>query len=472
MQVYTSDSDTSHAPSATCEKLFPALNQSKIDNLLRYGATLSAFLIPLKLSLTYITLIPTLLFWFFAVGPRNILLQLGAPRSTEFRRAILLPLIFFLVVVLTHAGLGVEPLQSIRPLISLLFFSLALPFFFIYGGQKATFKALLWGQTIAAFHSCIDGAFPNLFSSIGVRNLFIGKVTESGQLSLSCLIACGYIWSSYRSSVTEKDLLPIEWGIGVTLLILSTLAWTLFSFQNEYTLPLSASLGLGAVCLATLFSWIPIGRGRFSAETKIGLTGLAIQLPLLLTALLVNLKRGPLLGVFVSTTIFFLLASPRIARVVVGVGCISLVAITPLRDRLAASIDHFFISGGRSTIWRIGGELAAKFPTGLGFHNSDTLRLYAPEIPPELKHFHSNMLNILAENGWLALALFFWFIFSSIRLCFKDLSNYVKVGLGCALISWQVAGLVEYNFGDSEVLLLVWALLGATFALNAQSRQT
>jgi hypothetical protein len=192
---------------------------------------------------------------------------------------------------------------------------------------------------------------------------------------------------------------------------------------------------------------------------------LTVQLPLLAAALIVNLKRGPLLGVFVGATLFFLLTSRKIARLLFGIGALLLLTIAPLRDRIAASLDHFFIAGGRSTIWRIGSELAAKFPTGLGFHNSETLRHYAPEIPPELKHFHSNPLNILAENGWLSLTIFIWFVASSIALCFKDRTDTFKVGVGCALLSWQVAGLVEYNFGDSEVLLLVWAILGCTFTL-------
>jgi hypothetical protein len=37
----------------------------------------------------------------------------------------------------------------------------------------------------------------------------------------------------------------------------------------------------------------------------------------------------------------------------------------------------------------------------------------------------------------------------------------LAVGTGCAIVSWQAAGLVEYNIGDSEVLILVWMLVGS-----------
>jgi O-antigen ligase len=187
---------------------------------------------------------------------------------------------------------------------------------------------------------------------------------------------------------------------------------------------------------------------------------LTLQAPLLITALLVNLKRGPWLGVIVGSTVFFVVFSPRLAALVLSISTVAAVAIAPVAERLAASYQHFTIVGGRSTIWRIGLELIAQFPFGIGFHNSDTLRKFAPEIPPELRHFHNNILNITAESGWLACALFVWFISAVVRRSFVKPLDAAYVAIGCAIISWQTAGLVEYNAGDSEVMLLVWVLIG------------
>ena len=45
--------------------------------------------------------------------------------------------------------------------------------------------------------------------------------------------------------------------------------------------------------------------------------------------------------------------------------------------------------------------------------------------------------------------------------------------VGCAIISWQTAGLVEYNFGDSEVMIIVWMLLGILLGdIRKQSHAT
>jgi O-antigen ligase len=151
--------------------------------------------------------------------------------------------------------------------------------------------------------------------------------------------------------------------------------------------------------------------------------------------------------------------------VVVGAVTAS-VFITPVRERIFHSYDHFTISGGRSTIWRIGAELASEYPLGIGYHNSGILRQFAPEIPPELKHFHNNILNITAESGWLAGLIFLWFILSTCRFCLRQKTSPILVAFGCAVLSWQVAGLVEYNFGDSEITLLIWIALGLALQMT------
>jgi hypothetical protein len=67
----------------------------------------------------------------------------------------------------------------------------------------------------------------------------------------------------------------------------------------------------------------------------------------------------------------------------------------------------------------------------------------------------------LAETGWLGAAFFIWLIVALLKCCFADRRNIPAVAMGCALVSWQAAGLVEYNVGDSEVLILVWMLVGS-----------
>jgi O-antigen ligase len=190
------------------------------------------------------------------------------------------------------------------------------------------------------------------------------------------------------------------------------------------------------------------------------LTFSVLYLPLLTSALLLNLKRGPWLGVTVGAGVFFLVFARKFLAIILTATLFVAATVPPIRERLAVSYDHFTISGGRSTIWRIGGELISQYPLGIGYHNSGIMRQFSLEIPPELKHFHNNLINIAAESGILTAAIFCWFIYAIIRVCLKRPHVALYVAIGCAIISWQVAGLVEYNFGDSEVMIIVWILLG------------
>jgi len=189
-----------------------------------------------------------------------------------------------------------------------------------------------------------------------------------------------------------------------------------------------------------------------------------IALPFMVSALLVNLKRGPWCGVLVGVSCLATLYARRLVLLVIFLAVTLVICLEPIRDRLLASYDHFTIEGGRSTIWKIGVELTSEYPLGIGYHNSGILREFAPKIPPELKHFHSNFLNIAAEMGWLGALVFIWFLYEVVKLSFLGVKGdklaplYAAIGSG--IVSWQVAGLVEYNFGDSEVTILVWILIG------------
>jgi len=86
-------------------------------------------------------------------------------------------------------------------------------------------------------------------------------------------------------------------------------------------------------------------------------------------------------------------------------------------------------------------------------------------IPP---HLHNNFLQILAERGVFALITFilsFIYIFIDLVKNIKrrtDFTKYFSLSSMFVLISFLIAGLFEYNFGDSEVkfLLFFYIILG------------
>lgn len=449
--MYRSDrSDTERAEEGSDfgmlhgDRRSPALPCS---STLKAGCILGAFLVPLKLSLAYVVLVPTILGWLISTSWRSGLLT-GSARE----RAITVPLAFFLLTTTLSAILGIDVINSVSPLSSLFFFALTIFAFRDFGNCAAVPVALITGQAIAALHSVLAATFPNTIPSV-----FLGSVTESGQLALSIFLCLGIAAQKYhegRSTMSPATPRVAAACGTIAIALLGCSGFRGAAQIDSTTLALSWLLGLSLITLL-------IKAVKPATAHARGLLTLSIlYLPLLTCALLVNLKRGPWFGVAIGLAVFCVFFSRRLLPIIVTSAVFIALAVPPVRERLAASWEHFTISGGRSTIWRIGAELISQYPLGIGYHNSGVLRQFSPEVPPELKHFHNNLINIWAESGILSASIFVWFICATVRACFSKPISIPHIAIGCAVISWQVAGLVEYNFGDSEVVIIAWILLG------------
>ena len=97
------------------------------------------------------------------------------------------------------------------------------------------------------------------------------------------------------------------------------------------------------------------------------------------------------------------------------------------------------------------------------------------------QHMHNNFLQIAAENGIPGLILWLWFmirlVWDALR-CYRHANGSLFTGeegvrraaltaSSAAIAAWvalMVAGLFEYNFGDSEVLMFFLFLAGSPYA--------
>lgn len=185
-------------------------------------------------------------------------------------------------------------------------------------------------------------------------------------------------------------------------------------------------------------------------------------------ALLANLKRGAWLGTLAAITTVGLVRSRRlIAFTVVTVAAVLLV-VTPVRTRLEQSARDLLLPGSRYDIWSAAVDIIQRFPMGIGRKNGSILRDY-PNIPQRHKHAHSNVLQITMENGFLGLAAFSWWMIRFGRLSYgtwrllpreRRVERAVAVAVFANFVGFHVGGLVEFNFGDTEVLQLLFVLMG------------
>jgi O-antigen ligase len=86
-------------------------------------------------------------------------------------------------------------------------------------------------------------------------------------------------------------------------------------------------------------------------------------------------------------------------------------------------------------------------------------------------HLHNVPLQIAAERGLPALAIWLWFVVKLAADCLRGLRtsphpSMAAAGLAC-VVAMVAAGMFEYNFHDSEFLMLFLVLVTLPYAVDS-----
>jgi O-antigen ligase len=197
-------------------------------------------------------------------------------------------------------------------------------------------------------------------------------------------------------------------------------------------------------------------------------------MPALLVALALTMSRNAWVGVCVGIGILFLLRDFRLVALLPAVAALFL-AIAPAT--LTARFYSTFsltdpTNRDRMDMVQTGFRIIRAHPlTGVG---PDGVRLVYPQyrMPHAVKqlnpHLHNVPLQIAAERGLPGLAIWLWFIFVLVRdLARKTRSSPLRSLPTAALagvVAMLAAGMFEYNFGDSEFLMLFLLLVTLPYA--------
>lgn len=98
--------------------------------------------------------------------------------------------------------------------------------------------------------------------------------------------------------------------------------------------------------------------------------------------------------------------------------------------------------------------------------------MYAPREWEPAGHLHNNIMTLLVTIGGLGfltvLVLFvqIWLVVSRIekRMHAEWFHGSVALGTLAALAGFHMNGMFEWNFGDAEIIMVVWAIVGMTLA--------
>lgn len=202
----------------------------------------------------------------------------------------------------------------------------------------------------------------------------------------------------------------------------------------------------------------------------------AFVMPALLVALSLTLTRGAWVGVAVGVAVLFLSKDFRLLAVI-PIVIVTGVVLAPqtLTDRVYSIFDrNDLTSRDRVAMLQAGVAIVKDYPL-FGVGPDQIERVYpnyrVPDaVKPTNPHLHNVPMQIAAERGLPALAAWLWFVGSAIRGLYRLLRTSRHKGLAAAglggMAAMLAAGLTEYNFGDSEFLMLLLVIITLPFAAN------
>ena len=256
--------------------------------------------------------------------------------------------------------------------------------------------------------------------------------------------------------------------------------WRASGFYGHYVtyaevLQLIFALTLGLfICLPSKRSWIGLA-------LVIGLAGF-------LAALLLTVTRAVWLGCLISSALVLLLTLRRRTMVVIAVLAIPVILaglFVLQQKRNVGFIDHSDDSTTwRGIVWAEGANLLGSSSRhlliGIGM---DSIKRRAKQwglfdhgrIP--MGHMHSNLLQIALERGIPALLLWLAFLSIYARTLWRRIregtnlpwmERGILLGALGGLVGFFVSGVVHYNWGDSEVVMVLYLIMGLTIGLNRE----
>jgi O-antigen ligase len=190
----------------------------------------------------------------------------------------------------------------------------------------------------------------------------------------------------------------------------------------------------------------------------------ALVMPALAVAVALTSTRSAAVGVCIAAALLFALKDFRLFAIAPVVAAVFF-AFAPqmIMQRFASMFDAKDPTRlDRVAMLREGGRMIAAHPL-VGVGPNMVEKRYEEYRGPDAvnktnPHLHNNLVQIAAERGLPALAMWLWFVVALTRDLVRRFRSGPNVFLAAAalasLAALLTAGLFEYNFGDSEVLML------------------
>jgi len=203
-----------------------------------------------------------------------------------------------------------------------------------------------------------------------------------------------------------------------------------------------------------------------------------IAVPALLVALGVTYTRNAWIGTFLAVSVLLTVRNWKLIVIAPVLAAIAVVLAPGQVQNRARSLlnPQDPASRDRIVMWKIGADMIRDHPAfGVGPEQIqvqyETYRAAYPDaVNKHNPHLHNVPIQIAAERGLPALALWLWFVVVAVRDLWRQLRARIVpdvAGAGlAAMVAMLAAGMFEYNFGDSEFLMLLLGLITLPYAAS------
>jgi putative inorganic carbon (HCO3(-)) transporter len=330
----------------------------------------------------------------------------------------------------------------------------------VTGRERVTVPRMFWPLLVYAALTIISAAFsPQPRTSLA----------DCKQLVLFLLIPMTY---RFLTDAKAQALVSVVVSFGAIAAAIGIFQYAILHYDSLGQRP-QGTLGhyMTYSGLLMLVIGAALARILFGQRER---TWALLVMPALLVAVSLTFSRNAWVGACAAAAVLFLLKDFRLLAILPVVAAI-LFALAPAR--VNARFNSMFnlndpTTRDRLAMMREGGHMIQDHPL-LGVGPNMVEPLYPQYRVPEAvekvnQHLHNVPLQIAAERGLPALLA--WLSFVAILLV--DLARrfhageqrfLAAVGLA-ALVSMLAAGMFEYNFGDSEFLMLFLMLVTLPFA--------
>jgi O-antigen ligase len=205
-----------------------------------------------------------------------------------------------------------------------------------------------------------------------------------------------------------------------------------------------------------------------------------VAIPALVVALVVTNTRNAWIGTFLAVSVLLAVRNWRLV-VFAPVAAILALVLAPgvVQDRARSMMNPSDpASRDRIVMWKIGRDMVRDHPAfGVGPEQVEARyahyrQAYPEAVNPTNPHLHNVPIQIAAERGIPALLAWLWFVGAAALHLWRRLRRRIAPDLAgaglAALVAMLTAGLFEYNFGDSEFLMLLLGLITLPFAAAAK----